>query len=122
MNDNQLIPLRKAAEIFLGDARHVATLRAEASRGNLVVSKIGRSYWTTLARLKDMDEKCQGDHQARNSGSTKSDSLSPSSTVDPIIAQGSALRTLDALKKHFGTTSKASTDRPKLRRRLSRIS
>jgi hypothetical protein len=34
MTDDQLMPLRRAAEVFLGDARHVATLRAEAARGD----------------------------------------------------------------------------------------
>ena len=117
MNDDQLIPLRRAAEIFLGNARHVATLRSEATRGNLVVSKIGRSYWTTLARLKEMDKKCQGDHLARGSGGTETEKPLPSSMVDPIIAQGSALRKLDELKQHFGSTSKRSTSRPSLKRR-----
>ena len=116
-DDNQLIPLRRAAEIFLGNARHVATLRSEATRGNLVVSKIGRSYWTTIARLKEMDKKCQGDHLARGSGGTASANPGPSLTVDPTIAQGSAHRTLSRLKEHFGTTSKASTSRPSLKRR-----
>jgi hypothetical protein len=115
--EDRLIPLRKAAEIFLGDAKHVATLRAEAARGNLVVSKIGRGYWTTLARLKAMDEKCQGDHLARNSGSIRSEIPGPSSMVDPVIAQGAALRTLNGLKQHFGITSKQNTNRPSPKRR-----
>ena len=120
MNDDQLMPLRRAAEVFLGDARHVATLRAEATRGNLVVSKIGRGYWTSLARLREMDKKCHVDHLAQGCGGTRSASDSPSLTVDPIIAQGSALRKLDELKQHFSSTSKRSTDRPLLKRRLSR--
>jgi hypothetical protein len=118
--DDQLIPLRRAAEIFLGHPRHVATLRAEAARGNLVVSKIGRSYWTTLTRLKEMDKKCQGDHLARVSGSTSDERPSPSSMVDPTIAQGSALRKLDRLSEHFGITSRKSISRPAVKRRSSR--
>jgi len=117
MTDDQLIPLRKAAEVFLGDAKHVATLRAEAARGNLVVSKIGRGYWTTIARLKAMDEKCQGDHLAQNSGTTESENPGQSSTADPAIAQGAALRTLNELKEHFGITSKRNTSRRSLKRR-----
>src|SRR5579859_1056832 len=101
-DEDRLIPLRQAAQLFLGDAKHVATLRAEAARGNLVVSKIGRGYWTTISRLKAMDEKCQGDHLVRVSGGTKAESDSLSLTVDPIIAQGSALRKLSELRQHFG--------------------
>jgi hypothetical protein len=122
MTDDQLMPLRRAAEIFLGDARHVTTLRSEAARGNLVVSKIGRGYWTTLTRLREMDKKCQGNHLVQGSGGIVKESVSPSLTVDPTIAQGSALRKLDELKLHFGNTSKRSTDRPTLKRRLLRTS
>lgn len=120
MTDDQLIPLRRAAELFLGDGKHVATLRAEAARGNLVVSKIGRSYWTTMARLKAMDEKCREDQVAQSSGSTRSEEHGPLQTVDPVIAQGSALRTLSRLKQDLGITSKASTNRPRLRTRSLR--
>lgn len=70
--DDQLLTLEHAAEIFLGDRKRVSTLRAEVVRGNLTVSKIGRSYWTTLSRLKEMDEKCRVEVPARDSGSTKS--------------------------------------------------
>lgn len=114
--DDQLIPLKKAAEIFLGDGKHVATLRAEALRGNLVVSKIGRGYWTTLSRLQEMDAKCRVEAQALASGQTKSETPGQSSTVDPVIAQGAALRKLDALKKSFRSTSKESTSRSLARR------
>lgn len=40
--------LKQAALLFFGDARHAATLRVEINRGNLVASRIGRAYWTTL--------------------------------------------------------------------------
>lgn len=115
--DDQLIPLKRAAEIFLGDARHVATLRAEANRGNLVVSKIGRGYWTTITRLKAMDAKCQDEAQALASGQTKSEIPGPSSTVDPAIAQGAALRRLRELKKHFAPSSKRNTQLSSVKRR-----
>ena len=115
--EERLMPLREAAKLFLGDCRHVATLRAEASRGNLVVCKIGRSYWTTLNALREMEVKCRVEAQAHGSGSTKSGEAGPSSTVDPAIAQGAALRTLSELKQHFGITSKESTNRPKMKRR-----
>jgi hypothetical protein len=96
--------LKQAAEFF-GDARHAATLRVEIDRGNLVASKIGRAYWTTLPALNEMEAKCRVEAQARNSGSTKAANPGPSSTAEPAIAQGSAQRTLDKLKEHFGTTS-----------------
>lgn len=118
--EDRLMPLREAAKVFLGDAKHVSTLRAEAIRGNLVVSKIGRGYWTTIARLKAMDAKCQDEAQALASGRTKSEIPGPSLMVDPVIAQGAALRTLKGLRQHFSSTKQNSTERPSLRRRLLR--
>ena len=115
--DDQLLTLEHAAEIFLGDRKRVSTLRAEANRGNLVVSKIGRAYWTTLARLKEMDEKCRVEVPAQSSGTTKSERRSPSSMADPDIAQGAALRTLAGLKESFRNTSKGSTSRSRARAR-----
>jgi hypothetical protein len=113
--DDRRMTLKQAAALFFGDARHAATLRVEIDRGNLVASKIGRAYWTTLPALQEMEAKCRVEAQARGSGGTAAGNPGPSSTDDPTVAQGSALRTLNELKEHFGTTSKASTSRPKVR-------
>src|ERR1044071_2062260 len=107
--------LKQAAEMFFGDARHASTLRVEIDRGNLVASKIGRAYWTTLPALQEMEAKCRVESQGRNSGGIASAKPGPSSTAEPAIAQGAALRKLDELKKHFGTTSRGSTSRPQVR-------
>lgn len=107
--DDQLLTLEHAAEIFLGDRKRVSTLRAEANRGNLVVSKIGRNYWTTLARLKEMDAKCRVEVEAPASGKTKPATPGQLLMADPDIAQGSALMTLRGLKKHFASTSQKGT-------------
>lgn len=112
-NDDELITLKDACQIFFGGRVTVATLKSEHARGNLDMSKIGRSYWTTIAKLRDMDAKCRVEAPARNSGSTKAADHGRSLTADPAIAQGSALRTLSRLKESFGNTSKASTSRPK---------
>lgn len=109
--------LKQAAQEFFGDSRHASTLRVEIGRGNLVASKIGRAYWTTMPALQEMEVKCRVEAQARGSGGTGTEKPSLSSTVDPTVAQGSALRTLSRLKEHFGTTSRASTSRPKVRTR-----
>ncbi len=112
--DDTLITLKDACEIFFGGKVTVAVLKAEHAKGNLDMSKIGRSYWTTIAKLRDMDAKCRVEAPARNSGSTKAADHGRSLTADPAIAQGSALRTLSRLKESFGNTSKASTSRPKV--------
>ena len=107
--DDQPLTLEHAAEIFLGDRQKVSTLRAEAKRGNLVISKMGRNYWTTLAACKEMRDKCRVEAQAPASGTTSSAKRGQSSTAEPATAQGAALRTLGALKEHFASTSKRGT-------------
>ena len=116
MTDRRMT-LKQAAEMFFGDARHAATLRVEINRGNLVASKIGRAYWPTLPALHDIETKCRVEAQARASTGTKAGNPGSSLTADSTVAQGSAQRTLNKLKEHFGTTSKASTSRPKVRTR-----
>jgi hypothetical protein len=111
------LTLKRAAELFFGDARHASTLRAEIDRGNLVASKIGRAYWTTLTALHEMEQKCRVEAQARASIGTKGENPGPSSTDDSTVAQGSAQRTLNRLKEHFGTTSRVNINRPKVRTR-----
>src|SRR6185312_5871496 len=109
--------LREAAELFLGDARRVPTLRSEIKKGNLVTSFIGRTYWVRWSALLEMEARCQGAVQVQNSGSTKNDNPGQSLTADPVIAQGAALRTLRALRESYGTISRPSIDRLSRKRR-----
>jgi hypothetical protein len=115
--DDTLLTLRDACEIFFGGKVTPATLKAEHSRGNLALSKIGRAWFTTLADLRTMREKCRVEVQVPGSGRTKSATHGPSSMDEPAIAQGAALRRLSQLKQHFGITSRESTSPPKLKRR-----
>src|SRR4051812_22084095 len=104
MTDEQLIPLRRAAEIFLGDARHVATLRAEASRGNLVVSRIGRLLWTTLPALREMEAKCRVEARVQSSGTTRRAIDGRSATAKASAAQAAVAMRLEQRKKNSRTT------------------
>lgn len=58
LQDDTLITLKDACEIVFGGRVTPVTLKAEWRRGNLELSKIGRSYFTTPAKLKQMDLKC----------------------------------------------------------------
>ena len=108
MSDRRMT-LKQAAREFFGDEKHASTLRVEISRGNLVASKMGRAYWTTLPALQDMETKCRVEAQARNSGSTTGEEPGPSLTAEPAVAQGSALRKLEELRKQFGLTGGGRT-------------
>lgn len=51
--------LKEACTVVFKDAITPATLKAEAARGNLVISKIGRAYFVTWRDLNAMWEKCR---------------------------------------------------------------
>lgn len=119
IRDDTLLTLQQACDYGFAGGASPATLKHEWSLGNLELSKIGRSYFTTPAKLKAMEAKCLAEPPARNSGSIRKEERGLSSTVEAVIAQGSALRKLNELKQHFGTSSRASTRRSALKRRLS---
>jgi hypothetical protein len=53
------LALKAVCEQIFGGAISVASLKAEYARGNLEISKIGRTYFTTPADLKAMFVKCR---------------------------------------------------------------
>lgn len=57
--DDLPLSLREVCERVFGGAISVASLRAEQQRGNLIVSKIGRAYFTTPKDLRQMFESCR---------------------------------------------------------------
>jgi len=87
----------------------VATLKAEHARGNLEMSKIGRSYFTTLAKLQAMDAKCRVAAPARPSGSIRKEEHGPSSTAEGAAARDSLLMKLDKLRSSSASISRQST-------------
>ena len=117
--DDQLLTLEHAAELFLGDRRRVSTLRAEAVRGNLMISKIGRSYWTTLARLKEMDAKCRVEVPVRASGSIRKEEPGLSLTAEGAAARDSLLTKLNELRKPSVNTRHQSMSSKTAQRRTS---
>lgn len=59
------ITLKDACRDIFKDAISVATLKAEHRRGNLVIFKIGRAYFTSLKELNAMLEKCRMEEKSR---------------------------------------------------------
>jgi hypothetical protein len=106
--DDALLTLKDACEIFFRGKVTVATLRAEHARGNLDMSKIGRSYWTTIAKLREMEAKCRVAAPARASGSIRKEEPGLSSTVEADAARDSLLMNLDKLRKPSANTSRRS--------------
>lgn len=110
LTDDTLITLQQAVDYaFVDKACSVATLKAEAAKGNLDISKIGRSYFTTLAKIKAMEAKCLVDLPAPSSGSTKPAKAGRSSTDASAAAQASVQMKLQERKKRLGITSRRNT-------------
>jgi hypothetical protein len=119
LTDETLITLKDACEMFFRGRITVAVLKAEHSKGNLEMSKIGRSYFTTLAKLKAMEAKCRVEAPDRDSGSTKSEEHGPSSTAEAAAARDSLMMKLDELKNSSGNTSLQSMSSKTAQRRSS---
>lgn len=62
--DDTAIPLRDVPTHF--PYFTVSTLRAEASRGRLVLYKIGNKHYTTLADIKAMVQLCRVEQKGRD--------------------------------------------------------
>lgn len=65
MNDDTLLTLKDACEIYFAGKVTPATLKAEHGRGNLALSKIGRAWFTTPADIRMMREKCRVEVEAQ---------------------------------------------------------
>lgn len=109
MSDETPMTLKDACEVyFLKGRMSVATLKAQHAKGNLEMSKIGRSYFTTIANLREMNAKCRVEVPARASGSTRKEEPGLSSTVEAAAALASLTANIDKLKKLSGSTSRQS--------------
>ncbi len=79
MNDDTLVPLSMAGEIFFHGHLTKSALRTEAGRGNLKLVRIANKDFVTKAAIKEMVEQCtlkiQSDHPAQSCGLTAQDVL-----------------------------------------------
>src|SRR6185437_27871 len=109
LRDDTLLTLQQACDYGFAGGASPATLKHEWSLGNLELSKIGRSYFTTPAKLKAMEAKCLAEPPARNSGSTKEEEPGRSSTAEAAAARDSLMTKLETLRKPSADTSRRST-------------
>jgi hypothetical protein len=119
MTDEDLITLKDASEIIFGGRVSPATLKDQWRRGNLDLSKIGRSYFASVADFKGLKTKCLVERPARASGSTRKEEPGLSSTVEAAAARDSLMTKLDRLKSASGNTSRRSTSLKTAPRRSS---
>jgi len=119
LTDDDLITLKDASEVIFGGKVSPATLKDQWRRGNLDLSKIGRSYFASVADFKGLKTKCLVEAPARDSGSTRSEEPGLSSMVEAVAAQDSLLQTISELRKPLANTSRRNTSSKTAPRRSS---
>jgi hypothetical protein len=119
MNDDDLITLKDASEIVFGGRISITTLKDQWRRGNLELSKIGRSYFASVADFKGLKTKCLVEAPALASGSIRREEPGLSLTVEAVAARDSLMTKLEGLRKSSGNTSRRSTSSKTVQRRSS---
>ncbi len=104
LGDDELITLKEACEIYFRGRVSVDILKAEVKKANLTVSKIGRSYFTTITELKAMVERCRVKAEGHISGSTKAGTGGPSSIGNAELALASLQRSFAKPKSRSQNT------------------
>jgi integrase len=99
LNDESLLTLEEACEVFLRGKATPATLLAESRRGKLALYRIGRRDYTTLADLKEMQRLCLVQNPVQGSGLIKSVKRTASSMAAASSAQAAAKATFPGAKK-----------------------
>jgi hypothetical protein len=112
LDEDTLITLRDASEIVFNKQISVAVLKAQIAPGNLRVSKIGRSYFTTPRDVKEMVERCRVKAQGQNSGSTDCEIDGRSSTGSVELALASLQRSFTKPKGRSRNISQRNTSPP----------
>jgi hypothetical protein len=110
-SDENPITLRDACEVYFRNRIKVASLRAEAARGRLDIFRIGRTDFTTIKDLREMERRCRAEKQVRASISTRDASSGLSETARISSAQDALRRSVSALKGTSGNTLARNTNR-----------
>lgn len=111
MTDDDPVTLKEACQIVFRNRIKPATLRAEASRGRLTISRIGKRDFTTLREARELFDRCRGEQSGHASTGTERARPGSSETVQRSFAQARAKAAVEKLKGLSRATSPASTSR-----------
>jgi hypothetical protein len=117
INPDDPITLKEACEIVFRNTVGPDTLKAAAAAGNLGMSKIGRTLFTTLRDARELHRKCLVEQRAPASISIQRARSGSSETEEVSSAQAGARATVEMLKRLSENTSAESTPRRRQRAR-----
>lgn len=109
MTEDDPVTLKEACHVVFRDTITPWTLRAEAARGRLTISRIGKRDFTTLREARELLERCRVEHEAPASTSTRNESNGSSEMASDSSARAALRQTLERLKKPSKATSGKST-------------
>jgi len=104
LRDDAYVTLAEACKIVFRDTVKVGTLRVEARRGNLPISKIGRRYFTRLGDVRGLFEKCHVEQGDRGSTLIAKGRRGSSGTATASTARAALKDTVIALKRSSRNT------------------
>lgn len=110
--DDVWLTLAEACERFFRGAIKPVSLRAEARRGHLVITRVGNKDFVTPAAIREMRVKkaCQGNASQPGSTSTPKSASGSSETDRTRNALASAKASAEKLKKRSLTMSKPGSN------------
>lgn len=115
--DDDPVTLKEACEMAFRGTITVASLRAEAGRGNLDIFRIGRRDFTTLRAVREMQAKCLAGRKDRTFIATQP-ANSGLSEMDHVSSALAALRTSTRkLRSSSPNTSAENTNPRQVQRR-----
>ena len=110
-SDDSPMTLAEVCEIVFRGTIKPSTLRAEAAKGRLDISRIGKRDFTTLRAVREMQERCLVAHKAPGSGSTKDVGHGSSETARLLSARAALEATVRELRKPSQPTLESNTVR-----------
>lgn len=111
MSADDPITLDEACKLYPRSHYTISTLKVAASKGKLVVFRLGRRLHTTAAEMSEWVRKCQDEGRRRGSISTEPETSGLSETEQASIAQDALAQIEEALKRSSPPTSPRSTRR-----------
>ncbi len=89
--EDRPLPIKEAAQLF---GFTPSTLRAESSRGRLVIFKIGKKQYTSVADIKTMIRLCRAEGSKPAFTTTRPVTAGSYATPEPSCALGSLMASL----------------------------
>jgi hypothetical protein len=98
-DDEEPITLADACNLYPRAGLTVSTLRAEATRGRLVVFRLGRRDYTTPRDMRELVRKCRDEDYRRDCTSIRPEAGGSSETERASSARAALSATVTALKQ-----------------------